>query len=104
MVDVANAALASLAACGGSVITIGIFGWRARDWLGKQFDTIVEKFDDKFKTVTEKFDDTVKAFDQKFDAHEALDQTRHEQNLERFTDIRIELARGRLNSGKAGSS
>ncbi len=66
-----------------------IVGWKARDWLAA-----------KFEHVGVQLSETRKTFHDKIDAHEQLDQERHEQNLERFASIRIELARHGSDNGE----
>lgn len=57
--------------------------WNLRAWLADEFST------------------TRKIFFDAMDAHEALDQKRHEDNLDRFSDIRAALAsRGIMNGGE----
>lgn len=74
--------IAGLTAAGTIILTGGAFGWKARDWLAKQFS------------------ETRSSFFEKIEEHEQVDQKRHEENLQRFSDIRVELARqGKSNGG-----
>lgn len=67
--------IAGLTVAGSFILITAAFGWKARDWLAEQFS------------------ETRRSFHEKIEAHELIDQKRHEENLERFADIRVELAR-----------
>lgn len=68
------------------LLTLGGLVWKLRDWLAHEFTA------------------TRKSFHEVIDAHEALDQRRHEENLERFTQVKVALARAGLNGGSGAAS
>jgi hypothetical protein len=86
MIALAGVALAAVSAFGGAAIAAIGVSWRLRGWLGDQFSTTRQTFYDAM------------------DSHEALDQKRHEDNLERFTAIRVMLASHGIENGHPRSS
>lgn len=63
----------------GAAITSVRMAWTLRGWLNDQFSV------------------TRKLFYDTLESHEALDQKRHEDNLDRFAAIRADMARRGMN-------
>jgi hypothetical protein len=88
MVDWTQSVTVGLTSAGTIVVAAWLGGWKVRDWVSSKFDEIGDQFSE-----------TRKLFYDKIDAHESVDQQRHEENLERFADIRVEIARKLNGSG-----
>lgn len=70
-----NAAIAGLTAAGTLLAVVAVFGWRARDWLAREFSK------------------TRDTFYQKMEERDETNLKRHEENLRQFSKIYIALAR-----------
>lgn len=77
-----NVIIAAAAAAGGAAAAAVGVAWRLRGWLAAQFSASRETFFEAMKS------------------HEDKDQARHEENLERFANIRIALARHGIDNGE----
>lgn len=70
-----NAIIAGLTAAGTLLAVVAVFGWRARDWLAREFTKTRETFYNKMEE------------------RDRTNLQRHEENLRQFSKIYIALAR-----------
>lgn len=90
---------------GGPVAGAMGLGW----WLSGRFRNLEIAANTRFRELEkagqDRLEKIVEAFRVSISSHEALDQMRHEQNLAKFTDISVTLARAGLNGRpKAGTA